>query len=188
MTQRIEDEPVRFFLRHRAQIEEWAALGVEAKRLAHQVMIALGDRLAERPPPGCEVTAGEEGGYRAWLLYRPGWLGEDGRPVVAVGIVWSEKSVDFRSGNSWIGVWRGLREKSDPLPDLLRSSLAPAGKKLGLKSKGWPEWPLYRRAPAPTGDFWDDLRPWMDELEHSIHSLWELIADDIDRIVRQLRA
>lgn len=188
MINRIEDEPLRFFLRHRAQIEEWAALAGEAKRLAHQVMIAVGDRLAERPPAGSEVMAGEEGGYRSWLLYRPEWVGQDGQPIAAVGIVWSGKAVDFRKGDSWIGVWRGLRDKPDPLIDVLRSSLAPAAENLGLKSKGWPEWPLYRSAPAPTGEFWDDLRPWLDQLERSVRSVWELTAEDIDVIVRRLRA
>jgi hypothetical protein len=47
---RIDDEPVRFFLRHRAQIEEWANLVSEAKQIAQRAMTTVGDRLAEKSP------------------------------------------------------------------------------------------------------------------------------------------
>lgn len=188
MSYRIEDEPVRFFLRNRTQIEEWAALAVEAKQLAHKVMTAVGGQLAERPPAGAEVIAGEEGGYGGWLLARPDWLGEDGRPIAAVGIAWSLKAVDFRRGNSWIGIWRGERDQPDPVADALRSSLADAAQELGLRNKGWPRWPMYRTAPGPTGEFWDDLRPWLDELESSVRSVWERTAEEIDVIARQFRS
>ena len=61
MIDRIEDEPVRFFLRHRAQIEAWAALESETRQVAHQAMTTVGDRLAENPPAGAEILAGDDG-------------------------------------------------------------------------------------------------------------------------------
>ena len=95
---RIEDEPVRFFLRHRAQIEAWATLDSEPKQLAHQAMSTLGDRLAENPPADAEVLVGDDGGYDARLLYRLDWRGDDGRPMAAVGIGWHPNRVDFKRG------------------------------------------------------------------------------------------
>ena len=87
MIDRIEDEPVRFFLRHRAQIEAWAALKSATKQVAHQAMTTVGNRLAENPPAGTEILAGDDAsGQDARLLYRPDWQGDDSRPMAAVGI------------------------------------------------------------------------------------------------------
>ena len=184
MIDRIEDEPVRFFLRHRAQIEAWAALVSEAKQIAHQAMITVGDRLAENPPAGAEIFAGDDGGYDARLLYRPDWLGDDGRPMAAVGIGWHPTRVDFKPGSSWIGVWRGQRDGPDPLVDLLRSSLAELAAALELKDED-SQWPLYRYAPGPSGEFWDDLRPWLKELEDAVRTVWARTADDIELILHR---
>lgn len=184
MIDRIDDEPVRFFLRHRRQIEEWAQLATDAKRLAHQVMIAVGNQLENNPPAGSEVLADTDGHYHARLLYRPDWLGDDGRPVVAAGLVWHATSVDFRPGGNWVGIWRGRRRDPDPVVDDLRSALAGLASNLGLKSKGWSEWPMYKRAPAPSGEFWDDLRPWLHELDDAVRSIWEGTADELGVFIK----
>ena len=184
MIDRIEDEPVRFFLRHRAQIEAWAALESETKQVAHRAMTTVGDRLAENPPPGAEILIGDDGGYDARLLYRPDWRSDDGRPLAAVGIGWPPKSVDFTQGRCWIGVWRGQRDDADPLVDLLRSSLSEVAAVLELKNKGWSQWPLWRWGPGPSGEFWDDLRPWLEELENAVRAVWVRTADQIEPILR----
>ena len=180
---RIEDEPVRFFLRHRAQIEAWAALESETKQLAHRALTTVGDRLAEDPPAGAEILAGDDGGYDARRLYRPEWLDDDGRPIAAVGIVWNPTKVDFTSSHCWIGVWRGQRDQPDPFVDLLQSSLTEPVAALELKNTGWKQWPLYKAAPAPSGDFWDNLRPWLEVLDEQVRTVWARTADEIERIL-----
>lgn len=185
MIDRIEDEPVRFFLRHRAQIEAWAALESETRQVAHQAMTTVGDRLAENPPAGTEVLAGDDGGYDARLLYRPDWRGDDGRPMAAVGIGWHPTRVDFKPGYIWIGVWRGQRDDADPLVDLLRSSLTERAAAPELKNKGWKQWPLYKFAPGPSGEFWDDLQPWLKELEDAVRTVWAGAADEIELILHR---
>jgi hypothetical protein len=178
----IEDEPVRFFLRHRAQIEEWAALASEAKQIAHQAMTTVGDRLAENPLAGAEIFAGDDGGNDARLLYRPGWLGDDGRPMAAVGIGWRPTTVDFKPSSSWIGVWRGQRDDPDPLVDRLQSSLAELAAALELTHKE-KQWPLYKYGPGPSGVFWDDLQPWLKEIEDEVRTVWARAADEMDLIL-----
>lgn len=187
VTSACRDEPVRVYLRHRAQIEEWAALAGEAKRIAHQAMTTVGDRLAESPPGGAEALAGDDGNYDARLLYRLDWLGDDGQPIAAVGLGWSPSSVDFKPGSSWVGIWRGQRDHPDPLVDALRSSLAGTAAGLGLKSKGWAQWPLYGSAPGPRGEFWDNLRPWLDEVEGLVRSVWERLADEVEATLEAMR-
>ena len=187
MIGRIEDEPVRFFLRHRAQIEEWAALESETRQVAHQVMTAVGDRLAENPPAGTEILPGDDRGFDARLLYRPDWRGDDGRPMAAVGIGWDPTKVDFKPGYSWIGVWRGRRDNPDPLVDLLQSSLAERAAALKLTRKD-SQWPLWRHAPGPSGEFWDDLQPWLKELEDEVRTVWARTADDIELILHRRSA
>lgn len=184
---RIDDEPVRFFLRHRAQIEEWAGLVAEARRLAAQALNSVGEHLAADPPAGADVATVDDGNYDARRLYRPSWVGDDGRPVAAIGVGWSPMSVDFRAGSCWIGVWRGLRDEPDAVVDELRASLAKPAEVLGLKSKGWRQWPLYRSAPGPAGEFWDDLGPWLSEIERLVRWVWDGVADDIDVIVARAR-
>jgi hypothetical protein len=182
---RIEDEPVRFFLRHRSQIEAWAALASETRQVAHQAMMAVGERLSENPPAGAEVLAGDDGGYDARLLYRPDWRGEGGNPMAAVGIGWHPMRVDFKPGLCWIGIWRGQQAEADPLATLLRASLAESAAALELKNKGWQQWPMYKSAPGPTGEFWDDLRPWVEDLAETLRTVWDRTADEIGGILRQ---
>ncbi len=184
MIERIEDEPVRFFLRHRAQIEEWAALVSEAKQIALQAMTTVGDRIAESPPAGAEILFGDEGAFDARLLYRPEWLDGDGHPMAAVGIGWHTREVDFTpSPRCWIGVWRGRRDDPDPFIELLQSSLAEPAAALGLNKRDSTLWLLYKYPPGPSGEFWDDLRPWLKELEDEVHRVWERIADEIDLVL-----
>jgi hypothetical protein len=176
---RIEDEPVRFFLRHRAQIEAWAALESETRQVAHQAMTTVGNRLAEHPPAGTEILAGDDGGLDARLLYRPDWQGDDGRPMAAVGIGWHPNRVDFTPSSCWIGVWRGLRGDPDPFGDLLQLSLKESAAALELDKRG-KDWPLYKWGSGPSGQFWDDLRPWLKELEDEVRRVWERTADEIE--------
>lgn len=184
MIDRIEDEPVRFFLRHRAQIAAWAALESETRQVAHRAMTTVGDRLAEDPPADAEIMVGDDGGYDARLLYRPGWRGGDGRPMAAVGIGWHPVRVDFGPGWCWIGVWCGQRDDTDALADVIRSSLAETAAVLELTNKGWRQWPLFKYGPGPTGEFWDDLRPWLEELEESVRTAWARIADGLERVLQ----
>jgi hypothetical protein len=184
MIDRIDDEPVRFFLRHRAQIEAWAGLVSEAKQYAHQAMTTVGDRLAENPPNDAEIFAAAEGSHDTRLLYRPDWLGEDARPTAAVGIGWYPTRVDFKPASCWIGIWRGQRDAPDPLVDLLRLSLTEIAAELELKKSDDPRWPLYRwEANGPSGEFWDDLRPWIKELEEAVRTVWAHTADEIEQIL-----
>jgi len=143
----------------------------------------VGDRLAANPPAGAEILAGDDGGYDARLLYRPEWRDNDGRPKAAVGIGWHPTKVDFTPSRCWIGVWRGQRDDPDPFVDLLRSSLTEPAAALELNNRGWKQWPLWNHAPAPSGEFWDDLRPWLKELEDEVHRVWERIADEIELIL-----
>jgi hypothetical protein len=176
---RIEGEPVRFFLRHRAQIEAWAALESETKQVAHQAMTTVGDRLADDLPEGAEILAGDDGGLDARLLYRPDWQGNDGRPMAAVGIGWHPNKVDFTPSSCWIGIWRGLRGDPDPFVDLLQSSLTETAAALELNKRG-KDWPLYKWGSGPSGEFWDDLRPWLKELEGAVRTVWARTANDIE--------
>ena len=124
------------------------------------------------------------GAYDARLLYRPDWRGDDGRPMAAVGIGWHPTRVDFKPGSSWIGVWRGRRDNPDPLVDLLQSSLAERAAALKLTRKA-PDWPLYMWGSGPSGEFWDDLRPWLKELEDAVRTVWAGTADDIELILHR---
>jgi hypothetical protein len=181
---KIEDEPVRFYLQHRAQIEAWAALKDETSKAAHQAMTTVGDRLAENRPAGTEILTGDDGGFDARLLYRPDWRGDDGRPMAAVGIGWDPAKIDFDAEFSWIGVWRGRgRAYPDPLVEVLQSSLAERAEGLKLTRKS-ADWPLFKNAFGPRGEFWwDDLRPWLKELEDAVLTVWAGTADDIEFIL-----
>ena len=38
---------------------------------------------------------------------------------------------------------------------------------------------------GPSGEFWDDLRPWLKELEDAVRTVWAGIADDIELILHR---
>jgi hypothetical protein len=117
----IDDERVRFYFRHRDQLEEWLALRVDAAAAVDEWLAALKpdvESLAAELGPDVELMPAVER-YEAWpglYLKRKAWPGrqsDDGKfdeDVVAIGMQWGRgKTILGESSAPYVGV----RVKSD---------------------------------------------------------------------------
>ena len=91
MMNRIDDEPIRFWLENRALIQEWAALENEVQSLSCRLVGELAEDIDESAPSEALTDAGRSGRYEYRRWYLPEWLGTDGIPLVGVAIGWSTK-------------------------------------------------------------------------------------------------
>jgi hypothetical protein len=185
---RIDDERIRFYLKHQELIETWASVRKDAREVTHEFFLSLTDDLGER-------AAGLGGDLAVWRnekiyskvgLYRPGWDGED-EPVVQVCLEW-HKQATFTTGTRFVGV-RASYGNADGkslrpyLGDTLRGIRDAAG--FGRSSN---HWPAYQPVLEPDGEFWNDLGDYRNGLLDTIESAWVSFSEPIQHAVAEWRA
>lgn len=180
---RIDDERVRFYLRHRDLIETWAAVRKDVRQAAHEFYMSLADDLGQTAAGfGDDIAVwSNEGNWSKVGLYRPAWDGE-GEPVVQVCFEWN-KDATFADGVRFIGVrvnygspeGKAFRPYAgDALRDLRDSS--------GFARKS-NHWPAYQLAPSADGEFWDDLSGYRDRLLDTVESAWNALSSPVGEAV-----
>lgn len=95
MIDRIDDEPVQFYFRHRAQIEEWAGLAKAAQATTRAILDTLSMRLQERHPANASVLTGVDGPYQRVAFYREEWRNSElgDLPLIGLGMGWNPATV-----------------------------------------------------------------------------------------------
>lgn len=184
----IDDERIRFYLRHRELIETWAEVRKDVREAAHNFYMSLADDLGERAAEfGDDVVVwSNEGSWSKVGLYQPGWT-KDGEPVVQACLEWHRKAT-FSDGTRYIGV-RVNHGSSDGkalrpyLGDAIRDIRDAAG--FGRRSG---HWPAYQPAPSPDGEFWDDLSDHREQLVDLIDAAWQAFAEPVNQAVERWRA
>lgn len=122
----LDDERVRFYFRHRDQIEQWAALRSEAAAAMDEWLEQLGPDIEELALElGSDVRVrswvGPEFQYPAYRMVREGWgFGDVDEPPACVSLEWVRGRVTMR-GNA--APYVGLRSsKGSELGAKLRAS------------------------------------------------------------------
>jgi hypothetical protein len=184
---RINDEPILFYLRHQELIETWAAVRKDVQAAAHDFYLTLGDDLGDRASHfGDDVVVwSNEGSWSKVGLYRPAWHGED-EPVVQVCLEWNRQAT-FSDGTKQAGVrvdWSSADGKAvrPHLEDTHRGIRDTAG-----FDRSQNHWPALRPAPEPDGEYWDDLSSYRELLLDVVESAWAAFSDAIDRAVQEWR-
>lgn len=120
-----DDERVRFYLRHRARLEEWAGLRSEAVAAVHAWLVGLRPdvkRLASELGPDVLVQArvSDDTDWPSFLLFRSAWPVRSEGPAACVALEWGRRRVVLHD-DDWPYV--GLRSfKDDPIGIALRQS------------------------------------------------------------------
>lgn len=181
MGQPLDDERLQFFLRHRDEIREWAAIEREVVVATREILASVQDHLDERlaTVDSGATTARRDGGkYERIVALRAGW--PDG---VGVSLEWDSGVDPF---GSWLPKFGILFLNEDPVLQAARlrvASLAastPALTAAGFKVPGDRNWPGVRWVPK-SKDWWKDVDAWTSSIVESLVDLWPIAAPLIDQ-------
>lgn len=186
----LDDERIRFYLRHRDQIEAWAGLRAETgvaidallERLSDEVeglVTELGDDVVLTPTIDGDA-------YPRFLLQRDGWGCGPAGPRVAVTLEWV-RGKTFLAGTAspYVGVRFAL---TDDATRLVRNDFRDATQTIRSRrsDKATPWWPCLGYVPAD-GPFWDDFDAYREKLMRALRSAWEEYAGAVDEVLRAER-
>ena len=93
---RIEDERVRFYLRHRTQIEEWAAIADDVPEVAHRFLKTVGRDVKALSKQLDVRYWSVDTAFPKRFLVHPDWVRSKDVPAIAIGLEWRRADVSFR--------------------------------------------------------------------------------------------
>lgn len=166
---RIEDERIRFYLKHRQQIEEWVRVGEELPGFVREFYASL-----RIPEIACETGIKIE--YENWgiRLRRPKWP----KPV-AIELGWVN-NISWRDNAQevWCGI--SLGEKSLYYDWLSRQVI----KGYDRSSTRW-GYPAYKGIGPPSGNSWegDNLEKYGNSVIEALLQAWSNLAPLVDEAV-----
>ena len=179
---RIEDERIKFYLEHEAQIREWADLETEVCKFADRFYRSLKGDLDAALRSG-RIDDNEVESFLAtepwpdWAglgLRRQDWPKGDGDPDVR--LEWYRKSARFSADRNLVcGVRTNVKHYSGPFTKEARPAYP--------RSSQW--WAAYRNVDPPLGRFWEgeNLKQYRNYLVETILTAWEDLAPLVDEAV-----
>ncbi|MCP4307040.1 MAG: hypothetical protein GY788_19645 [bacterium] len=186
----IGDERIHFYLRHKAQIDEWAAIGQEAGSAVDRFLQSLEDDLAEvadglRPDTSLEMVQVSRGGV--FLLVLDGWpRDQEGNPLVGIGVAWDRQPFLDGDDAPYVGVRVSYHhERADDLRAQMREALDGLRQANGYEASNmWVAW----RRDQDDGDYWLDTAPYRARVKSDLEHCWTLFADPVDAAVKAWRS
>ena len=182
---RIEDEPIKFYLEHEAQIREWAALETEVVKFVGRFYRSLqGDidaalRSGRIADEGVESFFHEVGDWRGLGLRRKDWPAGNEDPDVR--LEWHCRSARFSPDGYLIC---GVRTNVERYRQPFAKERCPAFPRRSV----W--WPAYANVDPPVGRFWegDGLGAYRDRLMETLLDAWKNLAPLVDEGVGHPRS
>ena len=181
----INDERVRFYLRHREQLEEWQALRGEAATAIDEWLTTLKpdveSAVEELGPDVQLVSFLEDTSFPSLDLRRPWWPGgQKAEADVLVGLQWMRgKTLLGPASAPYVGV-RSSREST--IGRVLRGDADFQRVRKERKDKNIQWWPAYSYV-APQVPFPDEAEQYRRALVDAITGAWKVYAEIIDRAV-----
>jgi hypothetical protein len=184
---RIDDPQLVFYLRHQAQIDEWAALASRVPSLVDQFLTSIGDDLdglASELDPRAVPFRSLSGTYPKLFLVDPAWRRApseqqgEGDVLLGIGLEWLRgKSTGFTPPPrcAYAGVWYDKDLVDEVTLGKLKKAVADARDRTGQKLSSGAWWLAYRYEPAP-GEYWSDLSLYRRQITDSIRWLWQTFA------------
>lgn len=185
----LDDERVRFYLRHAAQIEAWAALRADVAAAVDAWLCELAESVEGiAAEMGADVRAllrtGDETSYPKLFLRRESWPMKSGDPSVAIGLEWERAKTTLRGGYlPYVGV---RAPKGEPVGAALRESEAFRELRRARKDKTGDYWPSFSEVRCPDG-FPASKDAYRDMLLAAIRSAWTAYAPLVDAALRASR-
>lgn len=184
----VDDERIRFYLRHRALIDQWARIKVELPAVCGKFFWSLQDDIEERflLDETIQLYREEEGNTPKLFVYRKSWLPpeqptsvENPRPLVGIGIEWQRKRADFGKGTAYVGIWNDQRS---PLKRSLVQELTTIADRVAKSQRrnATPWWTERTFVEPPNNEsYWENLSPFRNLILEEIGSYWNRYDADI---------
>jgi hypothetical protein len=186
----LDDDRLRFYLRNRTRIEEWAAIAIEVRQATIDAFLELRAPVEQlRAELGVDLRLDDANGdFPRWVLRRPSWplVGTD--TLVAVVLEAERRSIvaDADANAPYVGIRVG-----DPqgVGAQLRAGLLSLGKEPDFVANGYrtgrgPYWPVFRRIVAAPG-WWEAPETWTLRLMTALAEGWSAFAGRIDEALVQ---
>jgi hypothetical protein len=167
------DDPIIFYLKHRASIHEWYGLRLRLSPVVHDFfssidLAALGQELGDVTP-----DKDVDGLYPVIRLARRSWSAR-----IAVGLGWERTDGVYDFEHGYGGVCISNDHPAVASLETLRLELHDVGKEAGYKrTRSWPAW---RYVKPPTREYWTDLDRFRTAIVDDIRQAWERFAPVID--------
>lgn len=179
------DAKAWFYLDHRADIEQWAALRADASELVERHLLILADELPELAAEfgaECYQADLETGSWPRFGLRRESW--RLGGTDVAIVVEW-ERSRLLRAGNEWpyVGIRTGREQANEGRRLAIAEALAPL--RSAEKMKKSQVWPAWRYVTPAAGSSLDPTELAL-EVERQMRALWTAAAPVIDAVHNQV--
>ncbi len=188
---RIEDERVRFYLRHQEDIDAWAALARLLHDRAHEFLLSCKsglDRLAAELGTDVHCKYCEDTTWPMYRLYQACWIPtqvwpHSDWPPISVGVLWHRRTVMFKgAGSPLAGVWlHGDRRPDEQLIAAFHSRCDKPRDGFG-KRDSWGA--AVHAVSPPNEDYCDNLQPFREVIVGSVRAAWRLYAHDIPEILK----
>ena len=187
------DERIRFYLRHREQIEEWRKVGqVELPKFTHEFYAGLVEVIPNQVHEDeidvdhdMEIALG--GGGRAINLRRRNWPTGDEAPVVLLG--WpAGANFSSRPARQWeVQAWCGIcvgRDTSQYWEQLCGARNGPLRQHYPGYDRRY-GYPMFRYVEPPSGNFWEDdnLEAYGRSLIQTLLQAWQDLTPLVDEAV-----
>ena len=177
---RIEDERIRFYLKHRAQIEEWVKIREDWLNFAHEFHPSLlGDLRNEVRKRGIDVEISVH--EAAIRLRRYDWPVAEEGPAIELG--WHKKADRvFLVDHVWCGIWT----ENTYFEKLSQARERPETEDYRERDARW-GYPMYRYLDPPSGNFWesDNLGEHGKSVIQAVLKAWCDLAPLVDEAVSQ---
>ncbi len=183
----LSDERVRFYLRHRDQIETWAALRSEAAAAIDTELERIRDDIeslaADLGDDVLLLTKIEGEAYPRFLLHRESWKQNANDPVVSIALEWM-RGKTFLNGNAsaYVGIRvtvkdQATRKLRTSIKDATQTQRSERGDRVGQ----W--WPCLRYCPC-VEPFWDDFETYRRQLLGELRHAWEAYDAPLESVVQ----
>jgi hypothetical protein len=169
------DERLQFFLRHRDDIREWAAIEKEVVSATRDILAGLqtdiDDQLAAIDPNVTTVRR-DNGGYERIMVRRPSWP-----DWVGVTLEWEVGVDPFGSRLPKFGIFVTTTPDLNAAYSriLALSQATPAFAAGGFKMPEGRAWPMVKRIPK-SKSWWQELDVWTTSITNGMIDLWPKAA------------
>jgi len=179
----LDDEPLRFYLQHRGQIEEWASLRDKVSKATKDAFLGLQPRvesLAGELEVNVNVVNAEKGWPR-FELFRHTWRTANADLVASVFLEIDGRNVmpDSPADAPYTGIL--VRDARSSGAALRQGILAEKeGYRAGTLYQGGQ---LFYRRVIARPNWWEDADQWQSELIAALRATWDKFAARVDQVV-----
>lgn len=178
---------LQFYLRHKANIETWAALRNEVHDATSELMAGLREDFADVATGfGNDASVrydGEGTRYPRLMLWRSSWPEHDQEATLGIGLEWMAKVDPGGSAPPYYGI---RVARTAPGGETLLEALRDVAQAAGAFPKPYTFkglwWPVYRTMDGDP-DWWKDLPAYRQRVLDEVIACWQLSVPLVDEFM-----